>query len=508
MSGRTLRTGHTLLGGSDALSPSLNLAWIVPIATAVFLCLRFVFPGEIPLLDDEAWFLNRALDGNDGGYWVDHGFQGTLGIAYGPFAMWCYQIAFRLTRNLALISLVKNATTISLACASIWIVAGVLGWAHRRALLLLLAMLSPYLWFYGRDLWDNSVVIPLTAVSIASYLVFLQRSRGEFERYCWFSVSLLCCTAAALTHLMSMAVVVGIGLHCILFERNWLIRNSWKLLPVFVLAATLSIPYALYLNSAHPLSAISGRMTSPNWVRMLGGHLQGALNPLLAPRYFSFVGFDYLAGQRWWWPQGVWTLLIPIAYFTSAFAFVFTVAGFLQFAGDFRWGRERSASCLVLLIFGIHWAVSATQKLADFPHYLNGIWFVVFLCAARGIEWGLRQQWFQRLLTAYFVASAICLSFYVAQIHLHGGTRFNTHGPILQNKLELAHEFNEYSADSPILLAEGLAPAGIRSSLGLLRRLEAKGEGPLKRARLKVVYASALPRDARFRFEITPMEEK
>ena len=56
---------------------------------------------------------------------------------------------------------------------------------------------SPYLWFYARAIWDNSFNIPLCALSFASAVSFLARGRP------WTLVlSLACCVAMVLTHLM------------------------------------------------------------------------------------------------------------------------------------------------------------------------------------------------------------------------------------------------------------------------------------------------------------------
>ena len=47
------------------------------------------------------------------------------------------------------------------------------------AWLAVLVMLSPWMWYYSRQLWDNSFCIPLSAMTIAAYADYLATRCGR-----------------------------------------------------------------------------------------------------------------------------------------------------------------------------------------------------------------------------------------------------------------------------------------------------------------------------------------
>src|SRR5690606_17924468 len=147
--------------------------------------------------------------------WATHGLQGTRGI-YGPAATWFYQLALRLGGgDLAFVCLLKTSICgILLWIASAWLLS--LRRPPLSPVILLAAFLSPYLWIYGRDLWDNSFVIPLSALAIASYARFLE-AEDDTQRQRLLALSFVFLSLGALIHLMMVPVIAALGVHLIVF---------------------------------------------------------------------------------------------------------------------------------------------------------------------------------------------------------------------------------------------------------------------------------------------------
>src|SRR5438552_2066736 len=83
----------------------------------------------------------------------------TAGLAYGPFPIWLYTALVAITRDLPVLVLLRALLFVSSTALAI-------AWLARlcrslRPMLGAAALLSPYLWIYSRQFWDNTLLIPL-----------------------------------------------------------------------------------------------------------------------------------------------------------------------------------------------------------------------------------------------------------------------------------------------------------------------------------------------------------
>ena len=161
---------------------------------AVLCLLPALHPGDIQWVGDEPMLIAGALRANGHHAVATHGLTGTAGATYGPFPTWLYQAYLAVSSNLvALVALRAIVLTGVLALSLLWLCRTLGLWPWFIPPLLC----SPYLWFYARAIWDNTFNIPLSALAFASAVSFLARGRA------WtLLLSLACCLAMLLTHLM------------------------------------------------------------------------------------------------------------------------------------------------------------------------------------------------------------------------------------------------------------------------------------------------------------------
>ncbi|NIW66339.1 MAG: hypothetical protein GWN06_21120, partial [Gemmatimonadetes bacterium] len=79
-----------------------------------------------------------------------------------PAPTWFYQLALAFTSDLRWVALAKTMLLSGLTGLAVFLLARrVAGLAPALGAF---AFLSPYLWFYSRDLWDNSFAVPFSAM--------------------------------------------------------------------------------------------------------------------------------------------------------------------------------------------------------------------------------------------------------------------------------------------------------------------------------------------------------
>ncbi|MFM8314195.1 MAG: hypothetical protein ACKOA8_07910, partial [Deltaproteobacteria bacterium] len=189
------------------------------IVLCVLSLLRLIWIGDIPYGNDDSQLFLRALSDSQQNQLTTYGLMGSRGMNYGPFAIWTYRAGLGLTRDLILFAGFRIFITTLMVSFAVYLLSILSPFLIPP--IGLLALLSPYLWLYGRDLWDNSYVIPLSGIAITAYLYFSKRE-SAFALF----LSLLMCTFGLLTHLVFIPIFLGIGLHLILFKKDWL-KKHW-----------------------------------------------------------------------------------------------------------------------------------------------------------------------------------------------------------------------------------------------------------------------------------------
>jgi hypothetical protein len=427
-----------------------SLRWLA-LALCALGCVPLLWPGDAPFINDEPLLIQKALRHLQAGALAGSGIEGTKGVVYGPLAVWIYTLLLWLTKDLTVVVALR-----ALLCtaATAW---GLLLLCRfdrtLRPVLLALALLSPYLWFYSRLLWDNTFQIPLAVLALGAYASFCVRPAA------WrLGLTLTCLCGMFLLHLMSLSLILPVLGHCLWFHRGWLRAHRRAVAGLILLCAGLVSPYLVALvrsalsasQKVADLAAGAGAAAGPpppllRW--------EGWVFPLFGGRLFSAQGLDYFFGPGWarGWPlrglAAVTWLGLPLVW-----------AGILLCAARVRrWhraGRPRAVegevhlALLALGVLGCMVLQHGIMQAFGHPHYYSATWvcFFYFLwtalsAAGRG---GLV------LSGVYGVALAGVLGALIVTVHREGGNQGMHYGTTLQHQIEVVRALHRYHPDAPV----------------------------------------------------------
>lgn len=433
---------------------------LVPFAVlaVIFAAIPLVWPGDAPWINDEPTFVRLAVESNATGKLATEALMGHRGVAYGPMAIWLYAGALRVVHDLVgLVFVHVLVMTAVTALALAWI--GSLSY-RLDASAGALALLSPYLWFYDRLLWDNTFLIPLSAISLAAYVAF---SVSPKPWTLW--VAALGCISMALIHLMCAPLILAIAFHAAWFHRPWL-RRHWG-------AALLAGAVSLLIASPYLARLAIDTFATPAAVAPFPADravdtLQGAKGydwggwtfPWLGGRVFCGFGIDYFFGKHWWISHavrgGAW---VRAASLVSCVAIGFVWIGLARAVASLRTeGAARGAdfhlAWVCVVAFGFQCVLDGIAQITEHPHYYNGIWICYFYFIWKALsDWpgGRVGCWLKNVTTGgYAVSLAVVIGFLVVSVHATGGNRDIHYGATLKNQIEIAKQLGDYAPDSPL----------------------------------------------------------
>jgi len=306
----------------------------------------------------------------------------------------------------------------------------------------LLALLSPYLWFYSRSLWDNSFLIPSSALAVAAYVSFCARpARWKLGIVFASAVSML------LTHLMCLPVLGALAVHLAVRHRAWLALHFRSTCAMLGLGALISAPYLLYLATHYRPDASRG-----------DGVMPSLLFPLCGGRVLSWLGVGYIFGPEWASAGGPLPAgLVAIGTALSAVAFPLSWLGVglavAHLIADGRTERDRGVEsdlfALLVLTLALQVALSlATQRTAH-PHYYNGIWFVFFVLIWIALS-RLRSVGLAIAGGLGAVQSLLLLQL-ITSIHHTQGNQWVHYGPALRTQIALLAELGRFDPRSKLV---------------------------------------------------------
>lgn len=398
----------------------------VTIALVLLGALRLLWPGDIYFIHDEMLLLRQARDENRTGATTEHGLKGSRGVAYGPLPVMTYRGLMAVSDSPIVWAMAKS---IFITLVTVLAVLGLLRlfpaippWCG------LIPLLSPYLWFYTRDLWDNSFNVAWTAALFVAYLSFLHSHRRRY-----LIVAGVCAVAAFQTHLLAVPLIAAVALHFVVYERAWLKTHARFVAGVWLAALIASGPYLAYLlHSRGEASSFGFRFASVSFA-LLGGRL------------FSGLALEYFLGWGWFW-DGPWLLRwIPTAAVgLSAFVFLPTFYGLWQLlrrlAEPVRDLEFHAAFVTVVALMG-HLVLVTVNGLVSHPHYYNAVWILFFYCFGTGMaKLGQCRAW--RIAGRVYVAALACvLVFQIERLHRHQGNREMKHGSSLSEQLRAARRW-------------------------------------------------------------------
>lgn len=449
---------------------------------------RLLLPGDVPFIADEPLIVERALDALEEGRLASVGLEGTRGASYGPAPTWIYQAALAVTSDLRLVVVAKVLLTTALTGLALLLLA-----RHVSGLVPSLgafAFLSPYLWFYSRDLWDNSFAVPFSAMLLAAYAAYCDTDRLRF-----LAGTGLLATLCLTTHLMTAPLVAAVLVHFVVSHRGRLVGSRRFLLWASAIGTgslVLALPYLLRLPAA---SAATNLLWTPS-----PSSLAFAFDGF---RIFTLVGFDYFIGD--WEAGGVG----PALRIVSGFSYVVGAYGLYLLNRELRrdgvWTAGRASStgtdasgpaveehsaelgagppsgsvslAGVVALTLVFWVILANgTRLVGHPHYYNGVWIVFFLLWWMGMSALARRVWACRVWYVQVAAMALFLPAMATWLGRNHGTKSLHYGPTLENQMAVARQLDR-------LGIEGLPPSRAHhprlfpQAIRVLRRLHARGGG-------------------------------
>jgi hypothetical protein len=385
-------------------------------ATIFLIILRFIFPGDVSFIQDEANFLKTALKANQAGEWFTLGFEGARGIKYGPVAIYYFRVLISLTKNVLFISLLNTFFITTLTLFSLSKIATYS--TYKRKNLLLVAFASPYLWFYSRMIWDNSLNIALIGLALSYYLEFYKSNRLRPLAF-----SLLLMNLSIQIHLMSLCILIPVIFHMMLRKREALYRSKKTVFALLILNIAILSPYLSYLVPQY-LSLAHKSTSRP---------FKSFYLPMLGSRIFTTFDFSYFLGRKW-------QLTFPVEllrYVVVALNSITWLAYFLSIRTIFKSAKDRLVEPfleLSLFIIIFQMILYYTQGTYGHPHYYVISWIPHLILIVNAIE-SLKSKTLGNL---YMFSSICSLMIIVVHVHYNMGSRSHRYGPTLENQIAVA----------------------------------------------------------------------
>jgi len=416
-----------------------------------------------------------------------HGLTGTAGAAYGPFPTWVYQAYLLVSSDLVLLVAIRAVLmTAVIALALLWLCRTLDLWPWFVPPLLC----SPYLWFYARAIWDNSFNLPLSALAFASAVSFLARGRA------WtLLLSLACCLAMMLTHLMAVAFVIPVTAFLLFRARRELRRLFWRLVLLAGAGAAVAFPYLSSLRrSASGESAPVGAIA--DWLfPFLGGRI------LSAQRIEDIFGAAWLAHDTSFWAKlatvatAVSLIAIPLVWAGMGVAAVTAWKGVRRPPEDSAPRPRADAALLALLIVLGQVLLDGLTAKSGFTHYFSATWIAFTFLAWLAVD-ALPARLLRGAVAGVLAASTLTVVLYLlVRIH-HTGPARTPYGATLANQIEVARELNR-RAPGTTVQTQVINVARFPIALGVLRNLYPATEPPLPAEPLRLVYRTDGPVDGR-----------
>lgn len=408
------------------------------LAIALVSCIALINPGDAAWIGDEPWLIRNALAANEDGRLAELGLPGTRGFTYGPIATWFYQALLTVSHNAVHLVLMRAAIVTAVTATSLVWIARTLRLSPWFAVMILL---SPYLWFNSRILWDNNFNIPLAAAALASYSDFLKTHRPWALR-----LTCVCLFIMPFVHLMATAFVAPMLLHLCLLERRSVWQHRGSLLLILLILIVAMWPYLRHLLSERP-SSTSSQPSVQAWLFALQG-----------PRLISAKGLEILMGAEWFVTATGWQRTVfQLAPVLSSIVYVLCWLGM----GMLVWRlvtlkQQRMEFSLRDHIGVIALGIWMTQTLLNglshthgFVQYYNATWIAYAMLAWLAAN-SLSLTAMRTLVGMQTLAVATMLLAVIVRVHQTGGTRAWQYGPTISNQMQVASQMLKVDPQSQL----------------------------------------------------------
>ncbi|CAN5548331.1 hypothetical protein BH09PLA1_BH09PLA1_29460 [soil metagenome] len=433
----------------------MSRSWFIAL-TALFI-FPLLFPGQTPFVNDEAMLMQKALRHNAEGSLADSGLTGTQGRKYGPLPVWIDQAILLITHDpIAIMSIRIALVTALLLCGLLSLQQTLQLWKWGLPAI----AMSPYVWYFARQLWDNSFNLPLSVVCLAAYVSFLARPRAAA-----LFLVLVLGGAMLLVHWMA-APLVGAALIHLAITRPRELKRFWQ--PAAF--ATLIVLFAgirYWPQVTQFDGAFVARSNQPNsaWFALLG------------PRNLSGAWIEYIFPRDWLSASSAWRVLFEIARALSLIAFPLTwfgmilgaiaVARVAKLRGQSTSLRPRTitddAAIVCTLAIAGQIVLNIITHTHGHPHYYNGTFAAYAMLMWIALDRLLKRWPRARFLgwTQLAGVSALCVLLLVRVIQTRG-TRDLHFGSTLNSQIEVVRDLTKYSELSPVRFDVVIMPRSLQ----------------------------------------------
>ena len=402
-------------------------------------CIPLVFPGDAPFVNDEPQLFIGAFQANMTHRLAIHGLTGSIGLLYGPLPTWFYQLVISIT------TVPENWVLLRAGFMTVMIISGLVFLQRGTGLwkwFLPIVMVSPYLWYYSRHLWDNSFLLPFSSLALGFY-VFSLKLQKEGKNTTAFYLILLLAIATTLIlpfiHFMAIPLTLALLLHMTLYLRKVLYK---LLIPTIALLLIVFYLHASYLE----ILIVSLKNLHPNVSVSPSGWWQGWIFPFLGGRMLSGAQLSYFFGRDWLPDNFVFIILTYISYI----AYIMVFGGIYR-AGYFVWKQiifpdksrnkaidvQTHLALIALISFVLQIIVGGVSHAFFHPHYYNGMWIIYVYFAWLAVDRIIFMKWGKLTVFVYGISLATILCVVIILAHQrHGGRRWAT----IENQLEIARK--------------------------------------------------------------------
>ncbi len=396
---------------------------------AAGVCLTLLLPGDVLWINDEPALILLAMEANRAGVPASAGLPGTVGICYGPLAVWFYQLLLFCTAHPVLLVTIKSTLVMLVSLAAIQRLGKELRFDWR--LFGALFLLNPFLWHANRILWDNVLLLPLVCWLMALLPAYWRR--GSPITLAGIVVLL---GGMFWLHPMSAPLLGAFGI-TLLFRPDLLRRDRWKLL-----VAGLAL---LLIVGAILLRAEFGQQGIPRGEEAGIEPLWNLLLFLSGGGYLHYYLPEYLPQS-----SGV-SALFDVVMPTAAVA----AGGLILLGCRFTWKQSRTGMIHLIGRFAIaalvlHFGMVLLLRMPPFQHYNTAAAVPGLLLLFYGFfplkQFRRRTVLAAGLVLLLFTGSALLM------IHRHGGSRSSRYGSTLGNQWEVVQEVAAAARDGGVIL--------------------------------------------------------
>jgi hypothetical protein len=424
-------------------------------AALVFLLLgviaRLVFPGDVSFINDEAKFLEIAYKANQSGDLFNLGLEGAKGVKYGPLSIYWFRFLLFLTHDLFWVSTLNIVLILVGTLLGLYLLAKELKIDFVRVSAI--TLLSPFLWFYGRNLWDNSINQVLVIYTVYFYVRFF----NSHKVLDLLGASLIL-NGMFHIHPMSLSIGLAFFFHFIIFTKTYSKKLFIGVVGTVMINIAVASPYLCYF-----LPALLDSDKEP-----LRRPLRSFTNSFFIAQVFSTFKFSYFLGKEWWFKFS------KIGGYLMFFVGLFSWISYLAFGSSLvKYFKERNYSNVGLSLSIIAIFSQAIMycflKIYGHPHYIALNWVFGLIL----IYFALVN--YPKLFILYESSLVVLLSFIIFNIHFFNGSRSFHYGQTLENQIEVARKLNDYQAGK--IKSYAFHPQAFPHTLQFIRKMLGKVDG-------------------------------